>query len=364
MTHALVDVYDRGARPPRRLRDRRAPRAAADRRAPLDPRARGRGAAAAAHLPRREVAGRPAALRPRRPARGGRRQHRQLRRGDVHGAGRHRQRRRSRRAPTPRRSTSPAPTSRATAARPPACSPRAVAAAMRPGRDGRVGRRRRARRGPRRHPRGDRGGRRRGGRGCDDWRAALARAARGGRRRSTRSGRTTAHPALDARRPEPHQVDRGAPDRARHGRSWPAATTARRCSAASTTAATADSIATMAGAITGALGGLGAVPRDWVSEVADGEPDRHRRAGAHDGRGRPRHLGRRTPSATAAAPTPGPRCVMRGTPLDDPRLHAGSQPEDLLAPRARRGAELDGDGRRRPRAALDRGRRCSRDAAA
>ena len=29
-----------------------------------------------------------------------------------------------------------------------------------------------------------------------------------------------------------------------------------------------DSIATMAGAITGALGGLGAVPKEWVNDVA------------------------------------------------------------------------------------------------
>ncbi len=46
-------------------------------------------------LPRRKVAGRPTALRPRRPPRGRRRQHRQLRRGHVHGPGRHRQRGRS-----------------------------------------------------------------------------------------------------------------------------------------------------------------------------------------------------------------------------------------------------------------------------
>ena len=86
-----------GARPSRRLRDRRAPRAAVGRGAPLDPRARDRNAAVASHLPRREMARRPAPLRPRRPARSGGRQHRQLRSGDVRRADRDRQRRRSRR---------------------------------------------------------------------------------------------------------------------------------------------------------------------------------------------------------------------------------------------------------------------------
>ena len=52
----------------------------------VDPRARGPGADPAAGLPRREVAGGPAALRARRPPRGRRRQHRQLRGGDVRGA--------------------------------------------------------------------------------------------------------------------------------------------------------------------------------------------------------------------------------------------------------------------------------------
>ena len=88
MTHALVRVYETRARPPRRVLRRRPPRPGPDVAAPLDPGAGGRGAAPAADLPRREVDRHPAALRARRPPRGGLGEHRQLRRGDVHGPGR------------------------------------------------------------------------------------------------------------------------------------------------------------------------------------------------------------------------------------------------------------------------------------
>ena len=64
------------------------------RREDVDPRARPRGPALPPPVPRREVARAEASLRPRRPARGRRREHRQLRRRDVHRAGRDRQRRR------------------------------------------------------------------------------------------------------------------------------------------------------------------------------------------------------------------------------------------------------------------------------
>ena len=92
MVHALVRVYGR-------VRDhldaydvRRAPGARATRHGRLDSRARGRGPCAAAAVPGREVAGAPAAPRPRRPSRGGRGEHRELRRRHVHGTGRRAQR--------------------------------------------------------------------------------------------------------------------------------------------------------------------------------------------------------------------------------------------------------------------------------
>ena len=76
---------------------RAADRAGDRRRGDVDPRARPRGPALPPALPGREVARAEAALRPRRPARRGRRQHRQLRRRDVHRAGRDRERGRPRR---------------------------------------------------------------------------------------------------------------------------------------------------------------------------------------------------------------------------------------------------------------------------
>ena len=86
MTHALIEVYAARRTPPRRLPCRQRPGAAHDRLAALDSRARAGGADPAAGLPRREVDRRAAALRPRRSARGRSRQHRELRRHDVHGA--------------------------------------------------------------------------------------------------------------------------------------------------------------------------------------------------------------------------------------------------------------------------------------
>ncbi len=82
-----------GPRPPGRVRGRRPPGPGPDDQPALDPGAGGGDDPAAPDLPRREVAGGAAALRARRPARGGRGQHRQLRRRDVHGPGRPGQRR-------------------------------------------------------------------------------------------------------------------------------------------------------------------------------------------------------------------------------------------------------------------------------
>ncbi len=261
---------------------------AADRRAALDPRARGRGAAPAAGVPRREVAGGPAALRARRPARGRRRQHRQLRRRHVHGAGRHRQRRR-------------------------------------PGRRLRRGDRRRRRPPVQLRPRGRRRlrGRGRGGDapGADvddvvdaalalahDGTRAAIEAVVGGRGAPSTTG-GTALAALraavapydtvgpDYRAPAWTRAAPAAPSRSRSCRSRsaccssPAATTAGAVLGAVNYGRDADSIATMAGAIAGALGGPGAVPAEWAATVGRGEPDATSRAGGRDdGRRSPRDV--------------------------------------------------------------------------
>ena len=61
-----------------------------------------------------------------------------------------------------------------------------------------------------------------------------------------------------------------------------------------------DSIASMGGALAGALGSP--VPREWVEEIGDREQDRPRGAGARDGRGRPGdRRARRAPSRAAVA---------------------------------------------------------------
>ena len=260
MTHALVDVYDAEARPPRRVStsaEHLVPQLIDEKR--LDPRARAARLCSPPDLPRREVARRAAALRARRPARGGRRQHRQLRRGDVHRTGRHRQRRR-------------------------------------PGRRVRRGDRRRRRAPVELRPRGGRRVRRRGRRGDapgrDAGRASSTTAvglAHDGTRAAIEAVCDAAATARRLARRRPRALRDGV-RAVRHGRAsdyraaraWtpaaraglqaieelpvalgllvlrPAATTPRRCSAASTTAATADSIASMGGALAGALGGVAA----------------------------------------------------------------------------------------------------------
>ena len=252
--------------PPRRVRHGRRPRPADDERRRVDPRAGARDRPAAAGLPRREVAGHAAPLRPRRPARGGRRQHRQLRRRDVHGAGRHRQRRRRRPAPTPRRSRSRALTSPATAGRPQAVFAAAVAAAMAPGAtvDSVVATALRL--ATRRHSRRHRGRRRARPGSAPTGETPIRPAARRGRARTTRSGETTASRRSDARRPVALQVDRGAARGARPSWSHRWRLRAARCSAPSNYGRDSDSIATMAGAVCGAPRRRGAVPAEWLDD--------------------------------------------------------------------------------------------------
>ena len=223
-----LDAYDVEA--PDRARDRR--------RDDVDPRARPRGPALPPALPRREVARAQAALRPRRPARRGRRQHRQLRRGDVHRAGRDRERRRPRRRV--RRGARPH---------------RGAPVELRPRGRGRArGRRRRgdaARRDRRtrssRRALAARQGRARGRRSrrssdaaakLDGWRdGGLAELRRGVR--AVRLGRRALRRARRRTRASRAGCTRSRSCRSRSAcSSRPAATTRRRCSAASTTAAT------------------------------------------------------------------------------------------------------------------------------
>ena len=162
-------------------------------------------------------------------------------------------------------------------------------------------------------------------------------------------------PVTGARRPptESYQGDRGAAGRprpgARHRRRLHRVRARRACNYGRD----ADSIATMAGAVTGALGGMAAVPERWRTTVVGGEPDRHRRAGAHDGRGRPARSG----PTTLAPPPPAMRRDRRCSPIDDPPqlVAAGGPPP----PRARR-RRARRRRRRRPARALDRGRRSRR----
>ncbi len=235
-----------------------------------------RGADAAADLPGREVARGQAALRPCRPPRGGGRQHRQLRGGNVRRPGRGGERARTPRARTPRPSTWPVRTSPATVARPPGSSPPRVAAALHTGRrrwttwstppwpwpttaPGRPSL-------PWSRPYADLpAGRRRG----PGPRHAAGRgpALRHGRRRLPR-----ARPGRPAA--EPDQVDRGAaggprllPER-RGGDFRPAVL------GAVNYGRDADSIATMAGAICAALGGPTVVPDRVGPRDRAGQPDR------------------------------------------------------------------------------------------
>ena len=336
MTHALVRVYAAEARPPRRLRRRRAAGAAADRRARSgSPSWRREALLAAAHLPGREVARRPAALRPRRPARGGRRQHRQLRRGDVHGAGRHRQRRRPRRRLRRGDRHRRARTSRATAGRRPACSPRPWPRRCGPGAtsssvvDACLGLAKDGTRAAieavceRPRPASTAGAT-----------AALADAAGGGR--AVRHGRASTT-ATRARRPpaEPDARDRGAADRARpagrHRRRLPP----RRCSAASTTAATPTRSPRWA-ARSPARSAAAAVPAEWVERGGDGQPPRPRGAGPRDGRGGAARSSPRTRSARTRA-----RRVRRdlGGRARCPLRLTWVQPEDLVGHELRQARE-------------------------
>ena len=136
-----------------------------------------------------------------------------------------------------------------------------------------------------------------------------------------------------------------APRRSRNCRSpsascsSPAATTPARSSAACNYGRDADSIATMAGAITGALGGTAAVPADWADDGRRGQPHRPGRAG---GARWPRWPGRSAAAdaerAAARRATPARSSLTRRSMI---RL-TWVQPEDLLAARTRRR-------RRRPR---------------
>ena len=83
--------------------------------------------------------------------------------------------------------------------------------------------------------------------------------------RSTRSARTTAHPRLDARDAEPDEVDRGAAGRARACSSLAGGDFREAVLGGVNYGRDSDSIATMAGAIAGALGGRAAVPAEWVA---------------------------------------------------------------------------------------------------
>ena len=284
---------------------------------------------AAADLPRREVAGRPAALRPRRPARGRRRQHRQLRRGDVHGAGRHRQRRRpGRRVRGGHRHRRCPPVE---------LRPRGGRRLRRRRRRGAASRRvdRRPwstpalRSGPRRHAaaRSRPSPTRR--RGHDDVGVRPRRAARG--RRPVRHGRARL-PGTGARTPADPSRTKAIEElpvalgmAAGHRRRLPPS----RCSARSTTAATPTRSRRWPARSPVRSVASAAVP----PSVADDR--RRRRAGstsstpaAHDGRGRAGDVWADDARAAAAARRGAHRRLLAGRLM---RASAGSQPEDLLA---------------------------------
>ena len=112
----------------------------------------------------------------------------------------------------------------------------------------------------------------------------------------------------------------------------------------------ADSIATMAGAVTGALGGMAAVPE----RLAD---DRRRRRAASTSSSRgarwPRSPGRSGPT-TLAPPPPAMRRDRRCSPIDDPPQLVAARGPPPPRPRRRRARRRR---RRRPPRALDRGGR-------
>ena len=175
----------------------------------------------------------------------------------------------------------------------------AVAEAMRPGATVDVSRRRRARRRPRRHPCGDRGRRRRR-RPATDWRE------RSPALRAAVAPFDTVGPDYRHRRWTPG--GRAARSRSRSC-PWRSASLVvaggdyrEAVLGAVNYGRDSDSIATMAGAITGALGGAACRPGGLGRRGGDGEPHRHRRPGAHDGRASRRTSGaarRRQRAATA-----------------------------------------------------------------
>ena len=250
----------------------------------MDPRARPRGAALPPAVPGREVARAEAALRARRPARGRRRQHRQLRRGDVHRAGRHRERGRSgrrvrrgarpdRRAPVELRPRGGGRASRP--ASPRRCGPSATVDSR--GR-GRAAARQGRHRGRRSRPSSTR--RRR----LDGWRDGRARPSCARRsRRSTRSACRTREPALDARIPSRLHAIEELPIAlgllVATGGDY-----AETVLGGVNYGRDSDSIASMGGALAGALGGSDAVRRDWVEEVSAASRIDIEEAGSRHGR--------------------------------------------------------------------------------
>ena len=268
MTRVLVRAYATQARPPRRLRRRAADRAGDRRREDVDPGARPRGPALPPPLPGGEVARAEAPLRPRRS--------RATRASGTSStaAPRCTSRRSGSRtpatptAPTPRPSSSRARTSRATAARRPACSPAAVAEAFRPeatsdsvvetcaaAREGRDARR-------------DRGGRRRRRRQLDGWRdGGLAELRRGVRAVRLRRRARTRSPAQNARIPSRLHAIEELPIAlgllVATGGDY-----AETVLGGVNYGRDSDSIASMGGALAGALGGVDVLRRDWVDDVS------------------------------------------------------------------------------------------------
>ena len=124
--------------------------------------------------------------------------------------------------------------------------------------------------------------------------------------RSTRSARTTAQPALDARLPSRTKSIEELP--VALGFAVVAGGDYRDAVLGAVNyGRDSDSIATMAGAITGALGGAAVRPGRLARRGGDGEPDRPRRAGGDAGRRGARRSGasdaeRRRGAATRHAP--------------------------------------------------------------
>ena len=173
-------------------------------------------------------------------------------------------------------------------------------------------------------------------------------------RRSTRSASTTREPAPERAHPEPAARDRGAADRARPARRDAAATTPRRCSAASTTAATPTRSPRWAArsrarsAVAGAAA-TGSRRSATASRIDLEEP------GRDDGRGRRRRSSPRDASALERAGAGDGGAHAGRCPLEGDLDPAGG-PRRARAPAGARG----GQGRRRDRGALARRRRHAR----